>query len=236
MFKTPALVLLPNKLSDNYPWQAHLPAQLKEVVDSLKGLFVENEKSARRFLREFISHERLQAFELVRIDEHSSKTEMQEAMDRIQADERWGVLSEAGLTCLADPGSYLVYLAHQKKIFVECYPGPSAIVMALQLSGFYSQTFCFRGYLPREEPLLKNHLHKLEKSVSEGAQLWIEAPYRTDKLIQIALNTFHPDTLFCVIYDIGYPDYQIINKPVKLWSKQIVIGKKPAVFLIGKPD
>src|SRR5262249_13098213 len=149
------LFLLPNLLDETLAWEPFLPASVAAAVQSLDGLIAESEKEGRRYLRRFVNHERMAATPIRLLNEHTQPKEIGELLEPLIRGERWGLISDAGLPCIADPGAPLVLLAHEKKIRVETFSGPSSIVMALQLSGLSGQRFAFHGYLPREAPDLK---------------------------------------------------------------------------------
>src|SRR5437016_1032663 len=136
------LYLLPNLLDEEQPHERFLPAPLAEVVASLDGVFCESEKPARRFLGRF----KRASLTLKLLNEHTKDTELAELIEPVEKGGRWGVLSDAGLPCIADPGAQLVSLARKKGIHVEALVGPSSIIMALMLSGLYCQRFSFHGY------------------------------------------------------------------------------------------
>jgi 16S rRNA (cytidine1402-2'-O)-methyltransferase len=220
------LILLPNLLDSTLKTDDFLPANLKEKIKTLNGLIAESEKSARAYLRRFLSHEEVNSFKVVLLNEHT-----QTINDFINLpEETWGIISDAGLPCLADPGSNLVELCYKHNIQVEAVSGPSSLFLALMLSGFSGQHFCFHGYLPREDYELEQKIRLLEKSF--GTQIFIEAPYRNEKLLQKLLAALKKDTRLCVAIDLTLPSQMVISKKVSEW-KMLSFNKRPAVFLIS---
>ena len=231
------LYLLPNLLDEELSHEPFLPSSVAEVVASLNGLIAESEKGARRYLRRFISHEKMAAMPICLLNEHTKNSEMNQLLDPVVKGEKWGIVSDAGLPCLADPGAPLVRLAHERKLTVIALPGPSSIIMALQLSGLSGQQFAFHGYLPREMTDLQQYLQFIEKrSIQEDStQIWIEAPYRSAKMFQVALDTLQITTSFCVALSLTTGRQRVHTKTIKEWKKEpFLIEKEPAVFLINK--
>ena len=231
------LILLPNLLDESLSHEFFLPASVATVVRELQGLLVESEKSARRYLRRFISHDEMAKIPLRLLNEHTKSDELKELMEPLIRGETWGILSDAGLPCLADPGADIVALAKENGIEVQALIGPSSIVLSLQLSGFSSQKFGFNGYLPREIPALQAALRDLEKrSRQEGStQLFIEAPYRSAKLLDAMLEVLAPTTRLCVAASLTTPEQRVVSQTVAQWKAKkgsLTLGKEPAVFLI----
>lgn len=226
------LYLLPNLLDETLPWEPFLPASVASAVSSLDGLIAESEKAGRRYLRRFVDHEKMARTPIALLNEHTA--ELGALLEPLLRGEAWGLISDAGLPCVADPGAPLVLLAHEKKVRVVTFPGPSSILMALQLSGLSGQRFVFHGYLPREAPELKKALQQIEaRSRQEGAaQIWIEAPYRNAKMAQAAVETLQPSTLFCIAEDLTLESQSVRTQPVAKWRKETFAAKKPTVFLL----
>lgn len=224
------LLLLPNLLDEELPVEPFLPVSVSAAVASTQGLIVESEKMGRRYLRKFLSHEEMAKRPLAILNEHSK--DLKELIAPIERGEIWGLISDAGLPCIADPGSDLVWLAHQKGIEVETFVGPSSLLMALQLSGFSGQEFSFHGYLPRELQDLERKIRELEKR--KGSHLWIEAPYRSLKMLETLKTTLEPHTRLCVAVHLTTPKQRVVSQSVLKWkSFHFPLEKEPAVFLIG---
>jgi 16S rRNA (cytidine1402-2'-O)-methyltransferase len=232
---TGKLILLPNLLDESLSPEAYLPASLGSTIKTIQGLIAESEKSARRYLRKFLSHDEMAAMPLRLLNEHTPESELAELLAPIEQGECWGLISDAGLPCMADPGADLVWKARSHRIQVETHAGPSSIVYALQLSGFPSQRFTFHGYLPREIPELEQAIRNLEKQskASAASQLFIEAPYRSAKILDSLLNILAPSTRLCVAASLTTPEERVVSQTVAKWkNNKIQLGKEPAVFVV----
>jgi 16S rRNA (cytidine1402-2'-O)-methyltransferase len=223
------LFLLPNLLDESIP--SDFPPSVVTAVHQIQGLICESEKSARKYLRRFISHDEMAKMPLRLLNEHTQKGELENLLAPILNGEIWGLISDAGLPCIADPGSDLVYLAHQKNVSVETFVGPCSIIMALQLSGFSGQNFSFHGYLPRDPVELVAKIKELEKL--PGVQIWIEAPYRTAKMLDTLKEALLPTTILSIASSLHLPEQRVLTKPISQW-KNLSMGKEPAIFLISR--
>lgn len=232
--KKKTLYLLPNVLDDELSHESVLPKSVAEVVQGIDGLIAESEKEGRRFLKRFLSHERFAALPIQILNEHTPLNEVRSLLRPILENQCWGLVSDAGLPCIADPGANLVRLAQESGIEVTALPGPSSIIMALQLSGLNGQKFYFHGYLPREIPLLQKKLKELEKIArqDQATQIWIEAPYRSAKMAQTVIETLDPNVLLCIALNVTSSRQKVVTKKISAWRQQpIQIDKDPAVFL-----
>ncbi len=230
---TGKLLLLPNLLDDNVENHApFLPATIADTIATLQGVICETEKPARRFLGRFKKAQ----LPLKVLNEHTKKEELSELLAPIERGEVWAILSDAGLPCIADPGSHLVRLARKKNIQIEAAVGPSSIFMALMLSGLSGQQFSFNGYLPRERDPRKSAISKLEqKSKKERfTELFIEAPYRNQEMLKDLVETLQPDTILSISCDLTAPTQEVYTKSIKEWRASPLpnINKRPTVFLI----
>ena len=235
-FNKRALVLLPNLMSQEHSWEDYFPKNFINVIESLDGLVAESEKGARKYLLHFLDRDNMNKIPVRMLNEHTTEEELQELFKILSKEERWGVISDCGLTCIADPGSLLVYEAHKQNVFVEAYSGPSSIVMALMLSGFSGQNFSFLGYLPREKDLLINKLKNIESLSRNDSSvyLWIEAPYRCEKMLDILLFTLKDSTELCVACDLTLSTEEVIVKSMSKWKKEKrgSFHKRPCVFAL----
>jgi 16S rRNA (cytidine1402-2'-O)-methyltransferase len=226
------LYLLPNALHESQ----RPPQYIEELVKELDGVICENEKVARAFLKHYVLKMPLQSFPLLLLNEHTKPEELDALIQPLVAGQNWGLLTDAGLSCIADPGQPLVALARRKKIAVSALYGPCSIIMALQLSGFSGQRFSFNGYLPREKAARQSELKRFEKLAKsyDQTQIFIEAPYRNKELMADCIETLSPDTPLAVAWDLTAPTEEVIVKKVALWKKDALpdIHKKPAIFLL----
>lgn len=228
------LFLLPNLLDEALLAEDFLPASVFQALSQVSVLIAESEKMARRYLRRFISHDAMQKIPIFILNEHTSSSELKTLLEPALKGETVGLISDAGVPCVADPGSNLVWLAHEKGIEVKAFVGPSSILLALQLSGFSGQEFTFHGYLPRKEEELVKTLELLEKKASQKTQIWIEAPYRTDKMLKLLIESLKGDTRLCVAANLTTQMEKCISKKVSSWkSLKVDFGKAPAIFLLS---
>ena len=206
-----------------------------QIINSLDEFIVENEKSARKFLKatsitkpqsELIIHE---------LDKHQNNTDLLPMLKNCLAGKSIGLISEAGVPAVADPGALIVAKAHEKNIIVKPLVGPSSILLALMASGMNGQQFCFLGYLPREKDALIQKIKSIEKESrnKNQTQLFIETPYRNNQLLNEILTVCDAHTYLCLATNITLKSEKIQTKTIKEWRKQKHdIHKQPTVFLI----
>jgi 16S rRNA (cytidine1402-2'-O)-methyltransferase len=232
----PALLLLPNVIGDDLPHQVFLPSSVDKAVASIDGLIAESVKAGRRFLSRFATKKPANDIPLALFNEHTPDADIDFLLEPMLAGQRWGLVSDAGLPCLADPGSKLVWRARQVGIPIQAFVGPSSIFMALMLSGFHGQNFAFNGYLPKESAALQIALTKLQKRSQQekSTQIFIEAPYRNQQTLELAIHALSDETLFCAAWNLTSQNQGIVSQPVKLWKKSPLpnLDKKTAIFLI----
>lgn len=226
------LILLPNLLDAEAAIDGSFPPAVASLVFSLNGLICESDKEGRRFLRRFLSHDQMAALPLRNLNEHTLPAELKTLIEPLLKGETWGLISDAGLPCIADPGAEVVWLAREKGIEVEALSGPSSLLLSLQLSGFSGQRFTFHGYLPREMADLEKKIKELEKRSKEETQIWIEAPYRSAKILDLLQKTLQPSTRLCVAVNLTSSNQRVASSYIKNW-KPFPIQKEPAVFLLG---
>jgi 16S rRNA (cytidine1402-2'-O)-methyltransferase len=198
---------------------------------------VENEKSARHYLKAIGIKTPLQNLTLLLLNEHTDAKEISGLLSPLLKGNDVGLLSEAGCPAVADPGSDLVRMAHENNIKVVPLIGPSSIILSLMASGLNGQSFSFAGYLPKEKNARIKSLKELERiAISKNqTQIFIEAPYRNQHLLEDVLNTCDKKTLICIACNITAKDEFIRTKTVDEWKKNVPdINKKATVFLIGK--
>lgn len=228
------LFLLPCLLADD-THENVLPIAYKQVILDLNHFFVENIRSARRFISSLKLGIEIDKLTFFLLDKDSSIIELQKGFDLIESGISVGVLSEAGCPGIADPGALAVALAHQKSIVVVPIVGPSSILLALMASGFSGQNFEFHGYLPIEKNDRIKALKNLEKEsgLKNKTQIFIETPYRNTVLVNDAVENLSPNTLFCIATDITATNQFIKTNSIAFWKKNVPeINKKPTVFLL----
>lgn len=225
------LYLLPNLLGPVDHPELFLPQSVFETVKKLQGLIAEDEKEGRAYLKLFGI--KPQNFPIRVLNEHTKKEELESLLEPILAGESWGLISDCGLPCIADPGSQLVLRARQKKIGIKTYPGPSSIMMALQLSGLSGQSFAFHGYISRDDKpkdLKKWERRSLEEKETE---IFMEAPYRNLSTFQKCLEILDKNTLFCLASDLTFPSEKVQTLTIAKWKEEAPpeIDKHPTLFL-----
>lgn len=212
-----------------------LPASVAATARRLELFFVENARSARTFLKTIAHPGPLTALTLVELGERAAPQALEAALERVAAGEDAGVVSEAGCPGIADPGAEVVRRAHERGLRVVPLVGPSSIVLALMAAGLEGQRFAFHGYLPVDRAQLAARLRVLEAGSrhDRATQLWIETPYRADRMLDVALDTCAAGTRLCVAVDLTMPTEQVVSRTVADWrARRVQIGKRPAVFLL----
>jgi 16S rRNA (cytidine1402-2'-O)-methyltransferase len=230
------LYLIPTTLGDNEPLEV-LPLSVKKIIERTQHYIVENEKSARRFIKKITPRKSQSSLHIYKLDKFTTEIEIKDYLDACFNGENVGLLSEAGVPAVADPGAIIVKLAHLKDIKVVPLVGPSSIIMALMSSGLNGQNFAFNGYLPIEKSDRKRKIKQLEKLSQEHnqSQLFIETPYRNEKMFADLLQALTPTTQLCIAADITLPTEYIRTLIVKDWKNaKPNLHKKPAIFIIHK--
>jgi len=231
------LFLIPTTLGDNNPLEV-LPLLVQQTIERTDYFIVENEKTARRFIKQ-ICPEKLQSeLVLFPLGKRIKELDTQDYLNICETGKDIGLLSEAGVPAIADPGSIIVKMAHEKNIKVKPLVGPSSILLAMMSSGFNGQNFTFNGYLPIDAKEKKNKLKQLEKLSKEKqqSQIFIETPYRNDKMLIDLLQTLSPNTDLCIATDITLKEEYIRTLSIKEWKKTAKpnLHKRPTIFIIHK--
>ncbi|MGC2049232.1 MAG: SAM-dependent methyltransferase [Gallionella sp.] len=229
------LYLIPCTLGDT-PVEQVLPQHVIAVARKLKHFVVEQPKTARQFLSSLKPEHPIQSLHLATLNEHTDPKELAAMLAPLEAGEDLGIISEAGCPGIADPGADLVLLAQRKGIRVVPLVGPSSILLALMASGLNGQCFAFHGYLPIAEAERNKAIAALEAESAKRkqTQLFIETPYRNQKLFSGLLAHCRPETLLCVATDISLPTEQILTRSIAQWKSQPVpqLNKRPSMFLL----
>ena len=228
------LYLIPTPLGDNEPAEV-LPAGVIERACSLRVFVVEEIRTARRFLSRYGLRGHIAELEFHELNEHSSAADVEALGSLFDRGEDVGLLSEAGLPAVADPGAEFVALCHRHGVEVVPLVGPSSLMLALMASGLNGQSFAFCGYVPAKPEERRNALRALEKqsAAARRSQIIIETPYRNDALLADMLQTLSPRTRICVAADITLPTQFIRTDSVAGWRSHVpAIGKRPCVFII----
>lgn len=234
--KKPALLLLPNLLGEQPHHELFLPVSVDRAVASLDGLIAESATAGRRYLGRFQTKKSAHEIPIALYNEHSTDDELDFLLEPIRQGERWGLVSDCGVPCIADPGSKLVARARQTGIVVQAFVGPSAILISLMLSGFPGQRFAFNGYLDKDPVQRKKQISALEKRArqEESTQIFIETPYRNRHTLEMLLETLADRTLLCVAWELTLPSQGVLSQPVSIWKKSPLpnLEKRNAIFLI----
>ncbi|WP_417886548.1 SAM-dependent methyltransferase [Zunongwangia sp.] len=230
------LYLIPTTLGDTNPLDV-IPLPVKKHVERIDYYIAENEKTARRSIKNLVPSKKQNLLHFKTLNKFTQATEIPTFLDSCKAGYDTGLLSEAGVPGVADPGAEIVKLAHQNGIQVVPLVGPSSILLAMMASGMNGQAFSFNGYLPIDKKEKKQALKQLERISSEKnmAQIFIETPYRNNKLLEDMIQTLHPTTKLCVAADITLSSEYILTLPISAWKqKKVDLHKRPTIFIIQK--
>ena len=232
------LYMIPCPISDQTDVYDVVPEANRRVMDSLDYFIVENVRSARRFLSKAGISRKIDELEFVELNEHTVAGQAVEAMVKpLLAGRSAGVISEAGVPGVADPGALVVEACHKHNIRVVPLVGPSSILLAMMASGLNGQSFAFNGYLPVKPPERSKAIKALERRahVEQQSQIFIEAPYRNVKLMEQMLQVCAAESKLTVACDITSPEELIVTRSIAQWRKCGVpdIAKRPTIFIIG---
>jgi 16S rRNA (cytidine1402-2'-O)-methyltransferase len=228
------LYLIPTPLgADDIAWTT--PAAVRQCAAGLGHYIVEHPKTARQFLKQIGCILPLQEIRMQVLNEHTPFNELEGLLAPLLAGNDVGLLSEAGCPAVADPGAGLVRLAHQRNLRVVPLVGPSSILLALMASGLNGQRFVFRGYLPAERSKRVSKIVELERDsiARDQTQIFIETPYRNQKLLESLVFTCHDDTVLCIACNLTLASEYISTRTVREWRHSLPeLNDKPAIFLL----
>lgn len=216
-----------------------LPANNMELLATCRTFIVEELRSARRFLKKAGYPHAIDDTVFLELNEHTSQEDIVGHLDAIERGENIGLLSEAGLPCVADPGAMITRVAQRRGIEVVPLVGPSSLMLALMASGFNGQSFAFAGYLPVDKSKRAAAIRHLEERIhrEHQTQIFIEAPYRNNQMLEALSTVLQADTLVCVACDLTLPTQYIRTMPAAKWKKErekTDLHKRNTVFLIGE--
>lgn len=234
----PALYLFPVPLSGTDTARV-LPPDNIELVRRVKHFIVENVRSARRFLKLCDRSIDIDALTFVELNRHTDPREVPAMLAPLERGEAMGVISEAGCPAIADPGADVVAVARRRGLKVVPLVGPSSILMSLMASGFNGQSFAFLGYLPIDRDERQRTLHTMQQRImrERQTQIFIETPYRNNKLVAELAQTLPGDMLLCVASDITGSAESIVTQPCSRWrTAKYDYDKIPTIFLLYRPD
>lgn len=230
------LYLIPTTLGDNDPLEV-LPLAVKTIIEETDVFIVENEKTARHFIKRITPQKAQSALKIHVLNKFTEDSELPKFLESCLSGINVGLLSEAGCPGIADPGADVVKLAHQLDIKVIPLVGPSSILMAMMGSGMNGQSFAFNGYLPIDKDERKKEIRRLERLSFDfnQSQIFIETPYRNNKMLEDLYGILEKNTLVCVACDLTLPTEFIKTLSVKEWSKnKIDLHKRPTIFILHK--
>lgn len=230
------LFLIPTTLGGENPL-AVIPEKVKNVLDSLNDLIVENEKTARRHIKQLLPEKSQQDLNLHSLNKFTESSEIPGFLNACKDGRNMGLMSEAGCPGVADPGAEVVKIAHREGIQVVPLVGPSSILLAMMASGMNGQSFSFHGYLAIDKKERKQEIKFLERLSAEKdqAQIFIETPYRNNQMLEDLVQNLHPATRICVACDLTLPSEFVITKTAADWKKtKTDLHKRPAIFILQK--
>ena len=230
------LYLIPTTLGEMDPHDV-LPQTVKRAIDFIDDYIVENEKTARKFIKSIHPEKVQSSLRLSSLNKHTEVTEYSAMIAPCLNGLNIGLMSEAGCPGVADPGAVIVKIAHEKGIQVVPLVGPSSILLAMMASGMNGQSFAFNGYLPIDKAEKKAALKNFENlsSIKNQSQIFIETPYRNNKLLEDLLQTLQPNTHLCIATDITLPSEYIKTFRVAEWKKiKVDLHNRPTIFIIHK--
>lgn len=231
---TGKLYLIPAPLGDNDPAEV-IPAGVLAILPALRCFVVEELRTARRYLSRAGLRGHIDELRLVELNEHTLPAEVEQMASLFEDGQDVGLVTEAGLPAVADPGAALVALCHRRGIEVVPLTGPSSLMLALMASGLNGQSFAFCGYLPAKTDERRSAIRAIEKqsAAHRQTQIFIETPYRNDALLSDLLQQLGPATRLCVAADLTLATQFVRTLRVDQWRRSgTVIGKRPCVFLI----
>ncbi len=229
-----SLYLIPAPLGDS-PVEAIIPSEAIEKIKTLSCFIVENERSARRYLIKLGSCIPVDQMEFMILDKTTSQEESETYVKPLEENRDIGIITEAGVPGVADPGATIVMLAHRKGIRVVPLVGPSSILLALMGSGLNGQNFAFNGYLPIPSKERISRIKLLEtKSLRDSqSQIFMETPYRNQKLVTDLINHCRPETYLCLATDLTLSSEFIKTRKIREWKKEVPnITKRPTIFIL----
>lgn len=228
------LHLIPITIAENTTHS--IPAFTRTIIEQTNIYIVENIKTARRFIKAIYKEKNIDECVFVELNKHTNYSFDETILSEIFNGKNIGLMSEAGVPCIADPGNKVVEIAHEMNIKVVPLVGPSSLMMAMMASGFNGQQFSFNGYLPIEQNERKSKLLQMETLAKKGnTQIFMDTPYRNQKLLEEIINVCKYDTMLCIACNLTAQDEFIKTLPLAEWKKQKpYLNKKPAIFIFGK--
>ena len=229
-----ALYLIPSPLGESN-FENVFPSFNSQIINEIDFYIVEDVRTERRFLKKLGIQKPIDELTFFHLDKHAKDLNVSEFLQPCLNGQNVGLLSEAGVPCIADPGNLVVSEAHRLGIKVVPLIGPCSIILALMASGFNGQNFAFHGYLPAEQPARERKLHQLENDIlkRKQTQIFIETPYRNNHIFNSILTICSPMLRLCVAANLTTEEEFIQTKTIAQWRKQpLDLHKQPAIFLL----
>ena len=229
------LILIPNLIGENSITES-IPLNIHKEITNTNFYIVENIRSARRFIKKICPNKTIEEITFFAYGKHDNIDLEKDFLQNILSGNDIGLISEAGVPAVADPGSKIVAYAHNYNIKVRPLVGPSSILLSLMASGMNGQNFSFSGYLPIEKKARVNKIKELEKIAirKEQTQIFMETPYRNNKLFETLIKTCNSNTRLCIASNITTEKESILTKDIIEWrNTKIDINKQPTIFLIS---
>lgn len=233
---TPTLYLIPSPLGEEFD-QDDFPKQIKSVIEKLDYFIVENEKEARRFIKKITPEKKQSDLKIFPLNKNTKTEAMETYLNPCLEGNDMGLISDAGCPGIADPGATILQKAYPMNIRVKPLVGPSSILLAMMSSGLNGQNFAFNGYLPIDKNERKKTIKNLENKSSklDQSQIFMETPYRNEKLLEDLKRVLDRETKLCIAYDLTQSSEFIKTMSIAKWNKtNISFHKKPAIFIIQK--
>lgn len=232
------IYLIPTPISDDTSIIDVLPSSNIELLKNINYFVVENIRTARRFISKCKIDKEIDSITFTELSEHTTREEVEKMIAPIINGSDCGLMSEAGVPAIADPGSELIALAHTFNIEIIPLVGPSSILLSLMASGMNGQSFVFHGYIPIKSDARDKKIKDMGRDVvsKKQTQIFIEAPYRNDKLFESILNTLPESILLCIASNITSNNQYIKTLTIREWKKSKThpqINKIPTIFIIG---
>ena len=231
------LYMIPVMMGEESNPKDVLPESVAKTIEMIDYYIVENEKTARRFIKKIYPEKKQPELKISLLNKHTDISEYAEMLQPCLNGINVGLMSEAGCPGIADPGAVIAKLAHEKGIQVVPMVGPSSILMGMMASGFNGQSFAFNGYLPIDKSEKKNALKGFERTSFDKnqSQIFIETPYRNNKLLEDLLQILQNDTYLCIAADITLDSEYIKTIRVSQWKKtKVDLHNRPCIFIIHR--
>ncbi len=227
------LYLIPSEMGEQ-TYEVLFPEMNRTIISAVDWYIVENIRTVRRFIKKVCPDKDIENTHFFEINKHAPDEQVDEMMRPLLEGHDMGIVSEAGMPCIADPGNLVVAKAHQKGIRVIPLVGPNSIIMALIASGFNGQNFAFHGYVPIKDERKKKILKMESVALSTGqTQIFMETPYRNQQLFTELTTLLRPTTKLCIATDITLPTEDIKTRTIAEWKKHVPeIQKRPSIFLL----